>query len=49
MTPVTQVLYTNSEHETIELTQTEDKEQKKTSEPTSEHLITVIDRIVLFV
>jgi hypothetical protein len=53
VTPMAQILYTNSEQETIELTseQTEDKEKsrKKTSEPTYEHFITVVDKVVFFV
>jgi len=50
-TPITQVFYTNSEQETVQLTKSDDAPQsgKKTSEPNFEDLITVIDKVVFVI
>ena len=44
--PMIYVLYKNSEHESIGLTQSEDTNEKKITEPTFESLITVLDKMV---
>jgi len=47
-TPITQIFYTNSEHE---LAKADDSPQsgKKASEPNFEDLITVIDKVVFII
>jgi hypothetical protein len=49
--PMIQVLYSNGEHESIHLTQSDDAMQtvKKTSDPTFEKLVIVIDKVVFVV
>jgi hypothetical protein len=44
------VLYSNGEHESVQLTQSDDAMQTvKTKDPTFEKLVIVIDKVVFFV
>jgi hypothetical protein len=48
--PMIQVLYSNGEHESVQLTQSDDAMQTvKTSDPTFEKLVIVIDKVVFVV